>query len=365
MKSMVRRTGTAKQRRVRHARVRAGEGRLIALALVVIAVAAASIGALLALQYRAAAPVPVRSLPVTANAPEPPLAAPERRALPQYEEPIEPAALPPLPAPPRPSSAAVTSARPSPPVAPSHLQPAWRRNAVMVAAIPGDARPKIAVVIDDLGVDRERGARVRLLPGPLTMAFLPYAQDLPQQTADARKAGHELLVHVPMDPRNRAITDPGPNALLVDLAADELRRRIDWNLSQFDGYVGINNHMGSRFTADADALTAVMSELRRRGLLFLDSRTSAGSAGLATAQHAGVPALARDVFLDHAPAIEAVRLALAEVEQIARRNGHAVAIGHPRDATIEALAEWLPQLSQRGFRLVPLSALVRENSPSG
>ena len=327
MKSMVRRTGTAKQRRVRHARVRAGEGRLIALALVVIAVAAASIGALLALQYRAAAPVPVRSLPVTANAPEPPLAAPERRALPQYEEPIEPAALPPLPAPPRPSSAAVTSARPSPPVAPSHLQPALRRHAVMV--------------------------------------FLPYAQDLPQQTADARKAGHELLVHVPMDPRNRAITDPGPNALLVDLAADELRRRIDWNLSQFDGYVGINNHMGSRFTADADALTAVMSELRRRGLLFLDSRTSAGSAGLATAQHAGVPALARDVFLDHAPAIEAVRLALAEVEQIARRNGHAVAIGHPRDATIEALAEWLPQLSQRGFRLVPLSALVRENSPSG
>jgi hypothetical protein len=163
-----------------------------------------------------------------------------------------------------------------------------------------------------------------------------------------------------MDPQDRDVTDPGPNALLVDLAIDELQRRIDWNLSQFDGYVGINNHMGSRFTANAGALAEVMVELRRRGLLFLDSRTGGNSLAVTAAHEHGVPVVARDVFIDHVQTPEAVRAALEEIERVARRNGHAIAIGHPRDITIEALAEWLPQLETRGLRLVPVSALVRD-----
>jgi hypothetical protein len=360
MNAMVRKPRPAKRQRPRKTRAHSGEGRLIALALLVIVVAAASIGALLALQYRAADPVPpprpsVAVAPVARMAP----AAPTGKPSLLYEEPIEPAALPPL------APAARIVPPPALVPAPGGALPAWRRNAVALTGQPADGRPKIAVIIDDLGVDRERGARVQHLPAPLTMAFLPYAYDLPQQTMAARRAGHELLVHVPMDPRNRAITDPGPHALLVDLTADELRRRIDWNLSQFDGYVGINNHMGSRFTADADRLLVVMAALKQRGLLYLDSRTSAQSSGLAVARATGVPAVARDVFIDHVNEPDAVRRALAEVEQIARRNGHAIAIGHPRDATIEALAEWLPLLTQRGFRLVPLSALVQEQFPGG
>lgn len=349
------------------------------MALLVIAVAAVSIGAMLALQYRAAEAPPARqsdrqvtavAVPHPAMPPPatPPVASPPVLAVPSvpralpFEEAVEPGALAPLPPAQRIPALAPPAVERRPEAG---EQPAWLRNAVASALAPDDPRPKIAIVIDDLGVDRERGARAIALPGPLTLAWLPYAHDLPMQTGAARRAGHELLVHMPMDPRNRAITDPGPNALLVDMPVDELQRRLDWNLSRFEGYVGINNHMGSRFTADPAALAPVMETLKQRGLLFLDSRTSANSAALTVARGEGVPAVARDVFLDHEKSADAVHEALAEVESLARRHGHAVAIGHPRDATLDTLAEWLPGLEQRGFLLVPLSALVRERHPSG
>lgn len=314
-----------------------------------IAIAAVSIGAMVALQQRSATPPP-KSEPAEAGT---------VAALPIYEEAVEPAAadhaqteiarLPPMPAAPI-----------DPAVREPEGPPAWQRHAVEVVGLATDPRPRIAVVIDDLGVDRERGERVMRLPGPLTVAFLPYARGLDRQVSKARQAGHELLAHLPMDPRDRAVTDPGPNALLVDLDPEELDRRIAWNLSRFDGYVGINNHMGSRFTADAAGVGAVMAALKSRGLLFLDSRTSGQSLVPTMALAYGVPSLARDVFIDHLRTPDAVRDALAEVERVARRNGRAVAIGHPRDITIDALGEWLPQLEQRGFVLVPVSALVRE-----
>ena len=105
----------------------------------------------------------------------------------------------------------------------------------------------IAIVLDDLGIDRRRGARAIDLPATLTLAFLPYARELADQTAAARKRGHELLVHLPMQPHSDD-WDPGPNVLEIELGEAEVRRRIEWSLRQFEGYVGVNNHMGSRFT---------------------------------------------------------------------------------------------------------------------
>jgi len=211
-------------------------------------------------------------------------------------------------------------------------------------------------VIDDMGLDRARSERTTALPAPLTLAYLAYARDLDGQTGAARAAGHELLVHVPMEPGPGA--DPGPNALLTSLTPEELARRIEWNLSQFTKFVGINNHMGSKATSDRPSMAAVMSKLSDRGLLFLDSRTSGATVAYAEAEKQGIPALRRDVFLDHDPSPIAVRAALDQVEEIARRRGHAIAIGHPKDATIEALAEWLPDVQARGFALVPVSAVA-------
>jgi polysaccharide deacetylase 2 family uncharacterized protein YibQ len=155
-----------------------------------------------------------------------------------------------------------------------------------------------------------------------------------------------------------ASTDPGPNALLTTLTPEELTRRIEWNLSQFSGFVGINNHMGSKATSDPVAMAEVMKVLKKRGMLFLDSRTAGTTVAENEAIKAGIPALRRDVFLDHDPSPIAVRAALLQLEKVAQQQGFAVAIGHPKDSTIGALAEWLPDVQARGFVIVPLSAIA-------
>ncbi|MBZ0325745.1 MAG: divergent polysaccharide deacetylase family protein, partial [Alphaproteobacteria bacterium] len=152
-----------------------------------------------------------------------------------------------------------------------------------------------------------------------------------------------------------------PWALTTEATPAENLRNLEWALGRFDGYVGINNHMGSRFTANSAALRPILAEINRRGLLFLDSRTTAESVAIPLARGLGLPHAGRDVFLDDDAAPEAIRAKLGETEAIARRNGHAIAIGHPRDATLAALGAWLPEVERRGFVLVPLSAVVRRN----
>ncbi|RTR23801.1 divergent polysaccharide deacetylase family protein [Azospirillum griseum] len=259
-----------------------------------------------------------------------------------------------------------------PPVPPSVPLPAvqppsgnaapWRRFAVPVKAVaPG--RPVIAVVIDDMGLDRKRSTKMAGLPGPLTLSWLPYARELAGQTQAARANGHELMLHMPMEPSVDA--DPGPDALLVRLDKTEILRRARAALDSFDGYVGVNNHMGSRFTADRSALSPVLAELHRRGLLWLDSKTTPHSAGLGIAQDLNMPFAGRDVFLDNIPAVGAIRAQLGKVETVAKQQGYAIAIGHPHDATFEALASWLPDVQKRGFSLVPVSAVVRAHHAGG
>jgi polysaccharide deacetylase 2 family uncharacterized protein YibQ len=232
--------------------------------------------------------------------------------------------------------------------------PTWLRNAV--PSPPVDDRPVIAVVLDDLGMNRVNTAAINQLEAPLTLAFLPYAGALERQTEAARAAGHELLVHVPMEPIGKEW--PGPGALISSLDDQEMLHRLRTQLQSFDGFVGINNHMGSLLTADRRRMAMVMAELRRDGLLFLDSRTSGASVAAAEAHRLGVPHATRDVFLDNDIDAPHIERRLAEVERIARRHDMAVAIGHPHNATIAALRRWLPTLEAKGFALVPISTIV-------
>lgn len=244
---------------------------------------------------------------------------------------------------------------PTPP-ATSRLTTAWTANA---ASSPSSFdKPLIAIVIDDLGIDRPRSQQAMELPASLTMSFLPYASHLIEQVEFGRSQGHEFLVHIPMEALD-SHNDPGPDALTIDLASDEIIRRLDVALSKFTGYIGINNHMGSRFTMDAASLAPVMTELQQRGLLFLDSRTAPRSIAAATAIDFGVAAVARDVFIDHIRTPEAVREQLQVLEHIALKKGTAIGIGHPDDGTLEALREWIPMVANRGFQLVPLSVVAK------
>ena len=234
----------------------------------------------------------------------------------------------------------------------------WRKNAVPFADL--NSRPLVAVVIDDVGIDRPRSKRAWDLPGPLTLSFLPYAKDLREQARAARARGHELLLHLPMEPTGRA--DPGPNALLVSLSDAELRQRTTAALDSFDGYVGVNNHMGSRFTTFRPGMETVLRQFKGRGLMFLDSRTTAQSVGDQLAQEMGVPSIVRHVFLDDDESLESVRRKLAETEAVARRQGFVVAIGHPHEATLQALGEWLPGLQAKGLALAPATAVLRKRN---
>jgi uncharacterized protein len=304
------------------------------------------IGIGLALTHHAPPPRPTRRVAEVQAPPNPPAAAPHVTEA----QPVQP-----------PSSVAPPSVAPPPPERPAPPpsgEPPWLRFAVKPPAI--DGRAMVALVLDDLGLDRKRTERAIALPGPLTLSFMTYAEDLPHQAAAARQAGHELLLHVPMEPLDGHL-DSGPNSLRVGLSREEVLRRLRWGLDRFSGYVGINNHMGSRFTSDAAAMLPVIDELRARGLLFLDSRTAASSVGEALAHRHGVPTVSRNVFLDDDVAAPAIGARLADLEQAARRKGAAVAIGHAHDATLAALAAWLPGLAAKHLVLVPLSTIVRRS----
>ena len=232
--------------------------------------------------------------------------------------------------------------------------PRWLENALPVTL---NNKPKIAIVLDDMGVDQRRSYIATQLKGPLTLSYLTYARDLVKQTHQARQAGHELLLHVPMEPSSPDI-DPGPNVLLSGVSANETISALNWGLNQFSGFVGINNHMGSRFTSNLEGMRTVMQELKKRKLIFLDSVTSGSTKGQIAANQIGVPFIARNIFLDHIDDVNEIKRQLDAVKRLAKKQGFAVAIGHPSDATIEVLDLWLTEIENENFQLVPISALI-------
>ncbi|WP_282608231.1 divergent polysaccharide deacetylase family protein [Pelagibius sp. Alg239-R121] len=238
------------------------------------------------------------------------------------------------------------------------VPPLWLRNATTPKATKG--QPMIAVVIDDLGPNFKNAHRTIALPAPLTLAFLPYANHLEDLTSKAQASGHELLLHMPMEPEESS-QNPGENALLTGLEPPELERRLTWSLDRFSGYVGLNNHMGSKFTKSEPGMRLVMSELAKRGLLFLDSRTIAESRAEDAAAAFMVPFAQRDIFIDNDHQnLGSIRAQLTRLEELARRKGYAVAIGHPHNGTLEVLEKWLPEAAKRGFALVPISEIVKQ-----
>ncbi len=338
-------------------------GALLGLGAVGLFVAGLGIGAWLADRPADAPVTPVRTIakakdPSAGSVPLPKMTAPSpagsRAAVPSgqaSDSPKRAAADPGSTTGSQGTSAPVVSARPSDDL------PAWRRHAVPVDAPAG--APMIAIVLDDLGIDRRRSARAVALPAPLTLAYLPYADNLGEQTAAARAGGHELLLHMPMQPHGHN-SDPGPNVLDMRLGAQAVADRLAWNLARFEGYVGINNHMGSLFTESSDGMRIVSDVLRKRGLMLLDSLTSPNSVALEVASGLGVAATARDVFLDNTDTAAEVVLRLAQTERVARQTGTAIAIGHPRDATLNVLAVWIGKARDAGFVLVPLTTVLQE-----
>ena len=299
---------------------------------------------------------PVSSPPAIAAAPAAPPAA-----APPPPPPPPPAVRPPPPtaatpnAPPNapPSVAAARPALPPRDVA----APTWVRFARPFD--PEEKRPRIAIVIVDLGKSQAAtNAAIQNLGGGISLAFTPYADGLAQWVGLARAAGHEVLLSLPMEPTDFPNTDPGPQTLLTALTGRQNLERLTWTLERAQGYVGVINAQGSRFTASADAMRPVIDRLFQRGLLMVDARTATNSVAVRIADDVGLPRAYADRLIDQEASRPAIDRALADLERLARQNGAALGIAQTYPVTFERLINWLAQIESRGFVIAPVSAVV-------
>ncbi len=218
------------------------------------------------------------------------------------------------------------------------------------------ARGRLAILLDDAGQSLDLVAAAAALPPEVGVAVLPFLPESSTTAAEVHRAGHEVWLHLPMEPETG---NPGPGAVLVAMKEQEIRATVRAALNSVPHVVGVNNHMGSRATADLRTMTWVMQELAARGLAFIDSRTSVATVAEDAARAQGVRAGRRLVFLDNERTASAVRAQLDEAVYRARIEGRAIAIGHLTRVTVEVLENELPGLGARGADLVKPSQLTR------
>jgi polysaccharide deacetylase 2 family uncharacterized protein YibQ len=225
-------------------------------------------------------------------------------------------------------------------------------------ASPASGNASLAIILDDLGYDRAAADSLLALPFPLTVSVIPHLPLSTEVAEEAYRRGDQVLLHLPMESESPDVKHESVE-LRVGMNSQQVESALAAMLETVPHAAGVNNHQGSRATADPALMQELMPALRDRGLFFIDSRTTTATVAYDVAERSGVPASSRKVFLDDNPTKEAVRAQLNLAARDAVRDGSAIAIGHPRPGTIAALAETLPQLKSRGIRLVFASDLVR------
>ncbi len=223
--------------------------------------------------------------------------------------------------------------------------------------IPGDQPPIVAIIIDDIGYDRPVARQLLALDVPLTFSILPYAPHSRQLADEARSKGLEIMLHLPLEPNEFPDVDPGPGALLSRMTPDELIGQLGENLDLLPGLKGVNNHMGSRISTSPEQMRQIFSILKKRGLYYIDSRTTADTVAQPSAQLLQLPFAERDIFIDHFEDEAFIRSQLGKLIDRAQEQGYAVGIAHPHAITHKVLSEFLPKLKKK-VELVPASMVV-------
>lgn len=223
--------------------------------------------------------------------------------------------------------------------------------------IAAGKRPQIAIIIDDLGEDRGMAEKFIGLGQGLTFSLLPTGTHQQEIARKARAAGVEMMLHLPMEPLEYPTVKPGKGALLMSMTPDELIEQLNRDIEAVPGAKGVNNHMGSKMTAESDQMHQIFSILKKRNLFFIDSRTTPDTVCGPSARLFNVHFAQRDVFIDNIQKPAAIRKQLDKLVLEAGRHGEAVGIGHPHPATYRVLQKVLPQLKKK-YTLVPASQLV-------
>jgi polysaccharide deacetylase 2 family uncharacterized protein YibQ len=235
---------------------------------------------------------------------------------------------------------------------------AWRTPAQAAPLHRPSARPRIALIIDDIGFSRARARDFLEIGLPMTYAVLPRLTHSRELAAEISGRGLQVMLHQPMEPFNGSI-DPGPGAVFVKDDPDRITATVMENLEGLPWAVGVNNHMGSRFTASSVKMSQVLPVIRDRGLFFVDSVTSGRSKAFRTAQRLHMPAACRNVFLDNRVEEDRILKRLDELLHYARTHGRAVGIGHPHLETARALACFADTLAPDAVDFVPVSEILK------
>jgi polysaccharide deacetylase 2 family uncharacterized protein YibQ len=210
----------------------------------------------------------------------------------------------------------------------------------------------LSLIIDDLGQNLPRDRRVLALPGPVTTAIMPDTPHATEFAREAHRAGKIVILHMPMDPAT------GPFAWHPELPIEELEKRLNAAFKMVPYTSGINNHMGSRMTAQPAAMAWLMADLQRRHKFFVDSRTSAQTVAAAQAQKIGLASVSRDVFLDDERTEAAILTQLQTAISLAHKQGSAVMIGHPYPQTLAVLERELPKLKAQGVEWIDIRQMI-------
>jgi uncharacterized protein len=223
--------------------------------------------------------------------------------------------------------------------------------------------PKIAILLGGMGLNAKLTAKaIKDLPGDVTLAFAPYGNDLQDQVNKARANGHEVLLQVPMEPVGYPANNPGPKTLVVEADKATNMESLHWHMSRFTGYTGIVNYMGGRFLSTPEALHPLLTEVKKRGLIFLEDGAIPLTATVTTAKVTNAPLRRANVVIDSDPTAQSITAALDLLETEARTNGFAIGTGTGLAITIETLSEWAKLAADRGVILVPISATFKGRS---
>jgi polysaccharide deacetylase 2 family uncharacterized protein YibQ len=221
-----------------------------------------------------------------------------------------------------------------------------------------ETRPKIAILVTGLGIAQKTTEKAIALPGPISLAYVPFARKLKDWINISRNKGHEVMLTLPLEPADFPKSDPGPYALLTSLSSEKNLERLNWIMSRATGYTGFVNYMGSQFMSNEKLITPILSEIKNRGLLYIDTRESLLSVAPKLANGISMPFEAVDMVIDQTPGRASILRSLSKLESLAKQNGYAIAMIHAYPISLDRLRIWTRTLEGKGIALLPVSALI-------
>lgn len=218
---------------------------------------------------------------------------------------------------------------------------------------------RVVLIVGGIGISQTSSQNaIRKLPGAVTLAFAPYGNSLGRWMQEARKAGHELLLQVPMQPYDWPQNNPGPNTLLAETDAEQNLANLHWTMSRITNYVGVVNYLGGKLLASGDALAPVFNELAARGLAFVDDGSMANSRSSEVAKAARLPYARADIQIDAVRTRRDIAVKLDELVKQARRTGLAIGVATAFPETIDMLAQFAAEADKLGIEITPVSAVL-------